>query len=85
MDKEIPGMDNWLHFAHKFGVSQETCDNLKPKGNPSPTRALIERIVQVYPRLKVKSFMEVLIKMERIDVVDALAKIIFGNTYNKKC
>ena len=85
LDKEIPGMDNWMHFAHKFGLSKEICDSLKPKETPSPTRALLEHIVQVDPGLTVKRFIEVLIKMERMDVVDALGKIICGNTYIKKC
>ena len=83
LDKEIPGMDNWMHFAHKFGLSKEICDSLKPTGTPSPTRALLEHIVQVDPGLTVKRFIEVLIKMERMDVVDALGKIIYGNTYIK--
>ena len=80
LDKEIPGMDNWMHFAHKFGLSKEICDSLKPKGTTSPTRALLEHIVQVDPGLTVKRFIEVLIKMERMDVVDALGNIICGNT-----
>ena len=69
-------MKNWLHFARKLGVSKEDCDSLKPKGNPSPTKALVEHIVQVDPGLKVKTFIEALVKMQRIDVVNALGKFI---------
>ena len=71
-------MKNWLHFARKLGVSTEDCDNLKPKGNPSPTKALVEHIVQVDPGLTVKTFIEALEKMQRIDVVNALGKFICG-------
>ena len=78
LDKETPGMKNWLHFARKRGVSKEACDNLKPKGNPSPTKALVEHIVHVYPDLTVKTFIEALVKMQRIDVVNALEKFICG-------
>ena len=55
LDCETPGMKNWLHFAWKLGVPNEDCDNLKPKGNPSPTRALIEHIGQVDADLTVKT------------------------------
>ena len=78
LDKETPGMKNWLHFARRLGVSKEDCDNLKPKGNPSPTKALVEHIVHVYPDLTVKTFIEALVKMQRIDVVNALGKFICG-------
>ena len=78
LDKETPGMKNWLHFARKLGVSKEDCDKLKPKGNPSPTKALVEHIVQVDPGLTVKTFIEALVKMQRIDVVNALGKFICG-------
>ena len=71
-------MKNWLHFARKLGVSKEDCDKLKPKGNPSPTKALVEHIVQVDPGLTVKTFIEALVKMQRIDVVNALGKFICG-------
>ena len=71
-------MKNWLHFARKLRVSKEDCDNLKPKGNPSPTKALVEHIVQVDPGLTVKTFIEALVKMQRIDVVNALGKFICG-------
>ena len=82
LDCETPGMKNWLHFACKLGVPKEDCDNLKPKGNPSPTRALMEHIVQVDPGITVKRFMEALIKMQRIDVVNTLRKLFLGNSLN---
>ena len=82
LDCETPGMKNWLHFAWKLGVPKEDCDNLKPKGNPSPTRALMEHIVQVDPGLTVKTFIEALKKMQRIDVVNALWKLFLGNSLN---
>ena len=82
LDSETPGMKNWLHFACKLGVPKEDCDNLKPKGNPSPTRALMEHIVQVDPALTVKRFIKALVKMQRIDVVNALSKLFLGNSLN---
>ena len=72
-------MKTWMHFARKFGVSKDDCDSLKPNGKPSPTRALLEYIVQVDPDLKVKTFIEALVKMQRMDVVNALGKFICGN------
>ena len=78
LDKETPGMKTWMHFARKFGVSKDDCDSLKPNGKPSPTRALLEYIVQVDPDLKVKTFIEALEKMQRMDVVNALGKFICG-------
>ena len=78
--EETPGKKNWLHFARELGVSKDECDSLKPKGNLSPTRALMKYIVQVDPDLTVKRFMEVLEKIQRIDVVSALRELIRGNT-----
>jgi len=81
LDKETPGMKNWLHFARELGVSKDECDSLKPKGKPSPTRALMKYIVQVDPDLTVETFMDALEKMQRKDVVTALKDKIRGNTH----
>ena len=81
LDSETPGMKNWLHFACKLGVPKEDCDSLKPKGNASPTRTLMEHIVQVDPDLMVQRFIEALKKMQRTDVVNALRKLLLGNSY----
>ena len=78
LDKETPGMKNWLHFARGLGVSNDKCDSLKPKGKPSPTRALMKYIVQVDPDLTVETFMDALEKMQRKDVVSALKDKIRG-------
>ena len=74
-------MKNWLHFARELGVSKDECDSLKPKGKPSPTRALMKHIVQVNPDLTVKTFMDALEKMQRKDVVSALKDKIRGNIH----
>ena len=81
LDCETPGMKNWLHFACKLGVPKEDCDSLKPRGNPSPTRTLMEYIVQVDPDLTVKRFIEALKRMQRTDVVNVLRKLLLGNSY----
>ena len=81
LDREIRGVKNWLDFAHKFGISRSECDSLKPKGNPSPTIALIKFIVQVDPDLTVKRFIEALKKIYRFDVVDALIESFPGNSH----
>lgn len=78
--EETPGKKNWLHFARELGVSKEERDSLKPKGNPSPTRALMKYIVQVNPDLTVERFMQALEKIQRKDVVRALRELIRGNT-----
>ena len=81
LDKETQGMKNWLHFARELGVSNDKCDSVKPKGKPSPTRALMKHIVQVNPDLTVKTFMDALEKMQRKDVVSALKDKIRGNIH----
>ena len=81
LDKETPGMKNWLHFARELGVSKDECDSLKPKGKPSPTRALMKYIVQVDPDLTVETFMDALERMQRKDVVKTLKDKIRGNTH----
>ena len=82
MDSETPGMKNWLHFARKLGVPKEDCGSLKPRGTEaSPTRTLMEHIVQVDPDLTVKTFIEALNRMQRTDVVNALKKLLLGNSY----
>jgi len=72
LDKETPGLENWLHFARAFGLSRVEGDYLKPKGNPSPTKSVMVHITQVHPDLTVKQFIQMLVKMKRIDVVNAL-------------
>ena len=81
LDKETPGLKNWLHFARRFDISRKECDELKPKGIPSPTKKLMEYIVQVYPDLTLKQLIQTLIKMERRDVVNALRKFFDGKNY----
>ena len=81
LDKETPGTKNWLHFARELGVSKDECDSLKPKGKPSPTRALMKYIVQVDPDLTVETFMDALERMQRKDVVSTLKDKIRGNTH----
>ena len=73
-------MKNWLHFARTFGISKDDCDYLKPKGNPRPTKTLMEHIIQVDPDLKMKKFIQTLMKMQRSDVVNTLRKVLSGNT-----
>jgi len=76
LDKETPGLKNWLHFARKFAISRKECDELKPKGIPSPTKKLMEYIVQNNPDLTLKQLIQTLKKMKRLDVVNALKKKI---------
>ena len=74
LEKEARGVENWLHFAWKFDVPREICESLKPKETPSPTRALMEHIIQDKPNMTVKTFMKALMKIQRTDVVNALLK-----------
>jgi len=84
LDKETPGLKNWLHFARRLGISRNECDELKPKGIPSPTKKLMEYIVQVNPDLTLKQLIQTLIKMKRLDVVNALRKFIGETTAAKQ-
>ena len=72
LDKETPAVENWQHFAWRFDVPREICESLKPKETPSPTKALMEHIVQDKPNMTVKTFMKALMKIQRTDVVNAL-------------
>ena len=81
LDRETPGLKNWLHFAWTFGIPKNECDVLKPKGNPSPTIKLMEHIVQINPDLTVKQLIQTLKKMKRLDVVNALTKHL-GKNYS---
>ena len=78
LDKETPGLKHWLHFARKFGISKEECDYLQPKGIPSPTKKLMEYIVQFNPDLTLKQFIQTLLKLQRRDVVYSLEKYFCG-------
>ena len=81
LDKETPGSKNWLHFAKKFGIATEKCDYLKPKGIPSPTKQLMEYIVQVNPDCTLAQFIQALVKMQRHDVVNALKQFFSGKVF----
>ena len=72
LDKESPGTANWEVFAKELGMSEEECVALKPVGRRSPTKMLMEYIVQDFPRLTMETFLSTLIEMERNDVVKAL-------------
>ena len=78
LDKESLVMKNWWHFAQNFGVSLDQCNNLKPEAL-SPTKTLMEHIVQVEPKLTVKTLIEALKKIGRRDVVRALTEFFLGN------
>ena len=78
LDKDSAGLKNWQHFAQKFGVSRDVCERLKPEAL-SPTKTLMEHIVQVEPKLTVKTLIEALKKIGRRDVVLALTKFFLGN------
>ena len=78
LEKEARGVENWLHFAWRFDVPKEICESLKPKETPSPTRALMEHIVQDKPDMTVKTFMKALMKIQRTDVVNALLTRLSG-------
>ena len=81
LDKETPGLKNWLHFARRFDISRKECDELKPNRIPSPTKKLMEYIVQVNPDLTLKQLIQTLLKMKRRDVVNALRKFCGGKNY----
>lgn len=81
LDKETPGLKNWLHFARRFDICRKECDDLKPKGISSPTKKLMEYIVQVNPDLTLKQLIQILINMKRRDVVNALRKFFSGKIY----
>ena len=53
-------------------MSEEECVALKPVGRRSPTKMLMEYIVQDFPHLTMDTFLFTLIEMERNDVVEAL-------------
>ena len=74
LDKDTPGRKNWRHFASKLDISRDACDkiSLTTKEYPSPSRNLMQLIVQVYPGLTMRDFVRTLVKMERMDVVNVI-------------
>lgn len=78
LDKDSAGLKNWQHFAQRFGVPRDVCERLKPEAQ-SPTKRLMELIVQVDPKRTVKNLIEGLKMIKRWDVVYALPRIFLGN------
>lgn len=80
LDKDTPGRKNWRHFAWKLDISRDDCDKISftTKEYPSPSRNLMQFIVQVYPGLTMRDFVRTLVKMERMDVVNVLKKHCCG-------
>ena len=80
LDKDTPGTKTWRHFARELDISRDDCDkiSLKTKEYPSPSRNLMQLIVQVYPGLTMRHFVRTLVKMERMDVVNVLKKHCCG-------
>lgn len=80
LDKGTPGRKNWRHFAWKLDISRDDCDkiSLTTKEYPSPSRKLMQFIVQVYPGLTMRGFVRTLVKMERRDVINVLKKHCCG-------
>ena len=80
LDKDTPGTNNWRHFAQKLDISRDDCDkiSLKTEEYPSPSRNLMQFIVQVYRGLTMRDFVRTLVKMERMDVVNVLKKRCCG-------
>lgn len=78
LDQETPGLKNWYYFGWKFDIPIADLDSLKPKRNPSPTKRMIEYIVQAEPHLTLRSLIQKLKRIERLDVVTALKKFFCG-------
>lgn len=80
LDNDTPGRKNWRHFAWKLNISRDDCDKISwtTKKYPSPSRNLMQLIVQVYPGLTMRDFVRTLVKMERTDVVNVLKKHCCG-------
>ena len=76
LDQETPGLKNWYYFGRKFDIRTADLDSLKSKRNPSPTKRMIEYIVQAEPHLTVRSLIQKLKRIERLDVVTALKEIL---------
>lgn len=78
LDQETPGLKNWYYFGWKFDIPIADLASLKPKRNPSPTKRMIEYVVHAEPHLTVRSFIQKLKRIERLDVVTALKKFFCG-------
>ena len=80
LDQDKPGTKTWRHFARELDISRDDCNkiSLKTKEYPSPSRNLMQFIVQVCPGLTMRDFVRTLVKMERMDVVNVLKKHYCG-------
>ena len=63
---------SWFRFGRKFEITRKELEYLKPDPIPSPTKVVMECIVQNNPDLTLKSFLETLAKIKRYDVIKAL-------------
>ena len=65
---------SWWRFGRKFDISRKELDSLKPDPIRSPTKVVMECIVQENPDLTMKSFLETLAKIKRYDVIKELKR-----------
>ena len=68
----------WWRFGKKLGMSKLELDSLRPESPPSPTELLMNHIVGKEPDLNMKSFLEALANIKRIDVIRELKQFFSG-------
>ena len=68
---------SWIHFGAKFKIDRKELDSLKPEPIRSPTKVLMECLVQKDPDLTMATFLKSLEKIERYDVIEELSRFFY--------
>ena len=68
---------SWMHFGAKFDIDRIELDSLKPDPIRSPTKVLMECLVQNDPDLTMATFLGSLEKIKRYDVIKKLTRFFY--------
>lgn len=68
----------WWRFGQNFGMERKELDSLTPECPESPTKLVMACVIGKYPQLTVKSFLEALVKLKRMDVIKGLKNYFNG-------
>lgn len=68
----------WQRVGRMYGIDKRLLDSLKPGSVQSPTKVVMEYIVQREPALTMKTFLRSLENIERFDVIADLKDFFYG-------
>ena len=68
----------WQRVGQHYNIDQRILDNLKPGDFQSPTKTVLEYIVQREPTVTVDTFLRSLRNINRSDVIEDLKEFFYG-------